>query len=406
MAYCFAIRIASLFNKKAAQWVNGRVNWLSNLRISSKHLSERTIWIHCSSLGEFEQARPLIDRLKTTYADRSMVVSFFSPSGFNIRFNYEYADLVCYLPCDVKGAANEFIDIIKPELVIFVKYDLWLNYFIELKKRNIPLLLVSVIQNRPMSFNPGDLYKKYCYSLTSRIYVQNQQSFNYLKDEIRTNITVAGDTRIDSVIQNADKHNKDLSSNISKFIEGAECMVCGSTWPEDEKLLVNLIKSKTFAGWKAIIAPHEMHPLKLELLKNEFGEMALFYSKIENRKDFQTVLIIDSIGLLSKIYRFGTIAYIGGGFGKGIHNTLEPAAFHIPVIFGPKYQKFTEAVNLVQSGAFKAITNEIQLFKTFEELKSKSQRDQAAVEIVRFLDKNKGGSQIILDDIKTSYLSV
>ena len=403
--YCAGIRVAALFNKKADQWVKGRMNWRNGLRKSVSGLSQKTIWIHCSSLGEFEQARPLIDGLKMRYPEKSIILSFFSPSGYNIRNNYKYADHVCYLPCDLPGAASDFIHIIRPELVIFVKYDLWLGYFRALNKMKIPFILVSVLQNNRFNLSPGDLFKLHCYSRASSVYVQNQQSFDHLKKKLRVNIKIAGDTRIDSVLQNAHTAELSLDTNIKNFLQNQPCLICGSTWPEDEKLLIHLINDLSFPDWKVIIAPHEMHSDKLKNLKESFGKRALFYSNILELTNVHTVLIIDSIGFLSKLYRYGTIAYIGGGFGRSIHNTLEPAAFNLPVIFGPAYKKFMEAVWLVNAGAFVSVQNKEQLLQAFSLFKEENSRESASKAIDSFFNQNKGGSQIILEDIKTNYLS-
>ncbi len=403
---CFGIKVASIFNSKASQWVKGRQNWRERLVQDSKILKKESIWIHCSSLGEFEQARPLIDELKNMYPEKSMVVSFFSPSGYNIRKNYPHADLVTYLPCDLPGNAQFFIETINPVLVIFVKYDLWFTYFRVLRKLNIPLLIVSVIQNRTLGYNPGDIFKKECYRLASAIYVQDIASSDFLKRSLNVPIIVAGDTRIDSVVNFAQLLDENLDKKIRFFLQNKDCFIFGSTWPADEALIMDLINSQEFEGWKAIIAPHEMKKDNLLKLKDSVKGSALFFSEFEKITTSHRVLIVDSIGFLSKIYRYGSIAYIGGGFGKAIHNTLEPAAFKLPVLFGPKYHKFAEAVKLVKVGAFIPVSSKAEILNAFNYFKSEQNRSAAGENINQFLEMNRGASKKILDDIKSHYISV
>ena len=401
---CAVMHIAALFNKKAKQWIKGRKNWRQNLKQQTTEFQQKSIWVHCSSLGEFEQARPVIEGLKLKYPNNPIVLSFFSPSGYNIRKNYAGADLVTYLPCDILGNADYFVQCINPALVIFVKYDLWLNYFKTIKSNNIPLLIISVLQDQRLSNSFGDTYKKYCFSFADKIFVQNQDSYNNVKDKIKTEVVLAGDTRVDSVAKNALIYDEILEKRMSSFIGNANCLLCGSTWPADNDLLIGLLKDDAFASWKAIIAPHEMHASEFKKLEAAFGENMFYYSDFENSDITRQILIIDSIGFLSKLYRYGTIAYIGGGFGKAIHNTLEPAAFGLPVIFGPNYQKFTEANTLVNQNAFISIKDKKQLKEAFMYFTKNENRQIASEKIKQYIQKHQGGSEMILDDIETNWM--
>lgn len=402
--YCFVIRVVALFNATAALWGAGRKNWRTNLKLACAKLSGKTVWIHCSSLGEFEQARPIVDGIKSECRGVSVVVSFFSPSGYTIRHNYKYADLVVYLPCDLPGNAAYFIKTLKPNLAVFVKYDLWYGYLKVLFQMNIPAILVSAIQHKALTGWSGALYKKICYRLLDKIYVQDELSMTNIRAAVNREVIVAGDTRIDSVIRFSGVTDHQLDHDMKRFVGDDSCLVCGSTWPADQDLLIPLIKDEIFKNWKAIIAPHEMKKDDLENLKKQFGEKAIFYSEFERYDQTHTVLIIDSIGHLSKIYRYATLAYIGGGFGNGIHNTLEPAAFSLPVIFGPKFKKFSEAVNLTKDKAFAPINNQNELFSTFIYYNKVENRKNAAEAIRAYMNSNKGASGLILHDIKLYYL--
>lgn len=403
--YCFAIRITAWFNTKARQWVDGRKNWKKNLKSEVSGLKGQTVWIHCSSLGEFEQARPLVDGIASEYSGVNVVVSFFSPSGYNIRRNYQHASLVVYLPCDAPGNAAYFIKTINPAIAIFVKYDLWYGYFKALKRFRIPLLLVSVVQHKALTNSPGDFYKKLCFSLCDRIYVQDEISRINISKAIGTEVIKAGDTRIDSVMKFAGLTEDKLENDILKFKANSKCLICGSTWAKDETLLVRLINHEVFKGWKAVIAPHEIKKDSLERLKASFGTRAIFYSNFGELTCEHQVLIVDSVGFLSKLYRYGDMAYIGGGFGSGIHNTLEPAAFGLPVIFGPKYRKFTEAVGLIEEHAFISIQHENELKEAFAHFSIQENKELASASIRNYLESNRGASEKILNDIKSHYLS-
>ncbi len=355
--YQGSIVLASIWNSKARLWVNGRKNILKKLKQELKP-NEKRVWFHCASLGEFEQGRPVIEAFKLQHPEFKIVLTFFSPSGYEIRKNYEGADYIFYLPLDTKSNAEKTIFFIQPKLVFFIKYEFWYYYFTELNTKNIPIYLVSAI------FRPDQLFFKWYGSFysdllkkISHFFVQNESSAILLNSIGITNVTVSGDTRFDRVY--AISKNKKTLPLISEFKQDHKLFIAGSTWPEDEKILMNLLTdmSKSNSPLKFIIAPHEISESKIKTLSSSLEEKGIKYlkyseAKEETIKEFN-VLIIDNIGMLSSLYQYGEIAFIGGGYGKGIHNILEAATFGLPILFGPNYQKFQEAKDLIQiKGAF------------------------------------------------------
>ena len=361
--YVISIRIASLFNAKAKLWIKGRKAIFQKLAEATKE-DQDIVWFHCASLGEFEQGKPIIEGYKIKHPTHKILLTFFSPSGYEIRKNYDGADWVFYLPADTKKNAKQFISIVNPIKVIFIKYEFWFNYMAELNKKNIPFYSVSSIFRKEQSFFKYDWFAKQLNNV-SHFFVQDQNSKELLKNIGFSNCTVAGDTRFDSVISNT--QNSISISLVEKFSENKTTIICGSTWPKDEALLVKYIKKNP--NYNYIIAPHEMQ--HISALKNQTN--ALLFSKANNTNISDiNVLIIDSIGILSNVYKYGDLAYIGGGFGSGIHNILEAVTFGLPVVFGPNYQKFKEANELIElEGAisisnFKELTSAIDYFNTFD----------------------------------------
>lgn len=351
------IDIAAFFgNKKAQLWINGRKNWDEKIKLSLLNAGKKRVWFHCASLGEFEQGRPLIDKLKINDPSLVIILSFFSPSGYEIRKDYPNADLVCYLPVDTRKNAKIFLDLVSPSYIVFIKYEFWLHYFEAINKNNIPLFLVSVL------FRPSQIFFKW-YGVFYRnilkkinhFFVQDENSGKLLEKFSFHNFTITGDTRFDRVfaITLASKEN----SILEKFKKHNKLLIAGSTWPEDEEVYLPSLKFLETHNFKFVIAPHEVNEKRLnQILKNVtkyFNSSEIIFYSSNNVPENAKVLIIDNIGILSSIYRYGSIAWIGGGFGKGIHNILEAAAFKLPVIFGPAYKKFKEAVELIElKGAF------------------------------------------------------
>jgi len=396
--YTLLIRIFSLFNPKAKLFINGRKNVYT--QIAQKiNPSEKHIWFHFASLGEFEQGRPVLEKLKSLYPAKKIVVTFFSPSGYEIRKNYALAD-VFYLPIDTAANAKRFIASINPEMAIFTKYEFWHFYFKELKDQGIPLYVISGIFRESQAFFKwyGGFYRNILKSVTY-FFVQNKESEDLLKSIGLNNVTINGDTRFDRVYENA-QSPKQLNL-IESFIGNAPTLVCGSTWPEDEKILSAL--PEKYSSWKFIIAPHEIHESHIESIEKQFsaGSMrfSIFSSSNQAPNAEHQTLIVDNIGMLSSLYQYGNVAYIGGGFGTGIHNTLEAAAFGLPVIFGPKYDKFQEAKDLIAIGAAKSISTTEELIGAFEGF---AENKNAAEQAKRYVADKKGATDQIISMITKS----
>jgi 3-deoxy-D-manno-octulosonic-acid transferase len=357
----FVLKIAALFNKKIKLFIDGRKQIFFELQQAITK-NEEVIWIHCASLGEFEQGRPIIEKLKLKFPTKKVVLTFFSPSGYEVRKNYEYADVVCYLPLDSAQNAKKFLDIVHPQLAIFVKYEFWPNFLKELKKNNVETLLISGIFRKSQPFFNwyGGFMRK---SLTTfaHFFVQDKNSKQLLNNINFDNVTVSGDTRFDRVFEIIQQNNK--LSFIEEFIDGKYTVVAGSTWKEDETMLVDYINNKASENEKFIIAPHNINADDIADLKNRISKKVVLFSEMDtkNLSDYQ-VFIIDTVGILTKIYSYADLAYVGGGFTKtGVHNVLEPATFGIPIIIGPNYHKFNEAIDLVKNRACLVVNNSNEL---------------------------------------------
>lgn len=349
--YYLAIVVISFINKKAWLWVKGRKNIFQTL-IDKIGDTKDIIWIHAASLGEFEQGRPLIEAIKDKNRNAKILLTFFSPSGYEIRKNYNLGDFVCYLPMDTARNAKRFINIVKPSKVFFIKYEFWFHYLKRLYQLKIPVYLISAKFRPNQAFFKayGGWYRKIIYFF-NHIFVQDQGSKYLLSKIDYCDVTVSGDTRFDRV------HSISLqlpqNAMVELFKMKKNILIAGSTWPEDETLLVAFINQCKY-DWKFIIAPHEINKSHIDKLIQACKRKTILYSQVNDRylSDYD-VLIIDNIGMLSSLYRYGNIAYVGGGFGKGIHNILEAATFGMPVLFGPKYKKFNEACEMIQQkGAF------------------------------------------------------
>ncbi len=398
--YTTGIRMAALWNTKAKQWINGRRTF------PSMKFDHKTIWMHCASLGEFEQGRPLLDTIRKEYPTYPIVLSFFSPSGYEIRKNFPGADKIIYLPIDTAYNANRLIKEINPAIVIWVKYEYWYHFLTTLKQHDIPVLLVSGIfrNSQPFFKWHGSLWKKMLPSFT-HFFVQNEASKILLNTiNHNKNITISGDTRFDRVIEIVEKEEPVLC--IKNFISNHRVLIAGSTWNEDEKLLIHY--ARIHPEIKIIIAPHEIDTINLNTLKRAFPQ-AIFYSELEKESDSGTeasVLIIDNIGLLSKLYQYADITYVGGGFNSsGIHNTLEAAAYGKPVIFGPVYEKFAEAVRLIEIGGAFTISNVLELEKLLDSLfNNKEELTKASKASKEFVLHSAGATKKIIDYIKEKRL--
>jgi len=383
--YVIAIRIACLFNTKAKLWIKGRKAIFQKLAEATKE-DQDIVWFHCASLGEFEQGKPIFESYKIKHPTHKILLTFFSPSGYEIRKNYDGVDWVFYLPADTKKNAKQFISIVNPIKVIFIKYEFWFNYMAELNKKNIPFYSVSSIFRKEQSFFKYDWFAKQLKNV-SHFFVQDHNSKELLKKIGFSNCTVAGDTRFDSVITNT--QNAICIPLIEQFSENKTTIICGSTWPKDEVLLAKYVEENP--NYNFIIAPHEMQ--YITVLKNQTN--ALLFSKANSTNIRNSnVLIIDSIGILSNIYKYGNLAYIGGGFGSGIHNILEAVTFGLPIVFGPNYQKFKEANELIELEGAKSISNYSELETT---ILSFSDFDSSVSK--NYIKNNAGATDIILSSI-------
>jgi 3-deoxy-D-manno-octulosonic-acid transferase len=400
--YVLLIRILAFFkHEKAKLWYDGRKDIFTKLEDAFKNKDrEKRIWMHVASLGEFEQGRPLIELLKKETPQYKIVLTFFSPSGYELRKNYAFADYIFYLPADTHANALHFIEIVKPELVIFVKYEFWFNYLHILKKQNITTLLISAIfrEKQFQTFNPYAYFLKKMLQCFNFIFVQNTPSVLLLKKHGFSNVENVGDTRIDRVL--AIKNEAPKYPIIEQFIATNQTVICGSTWQPDENIIIEFLKSNLSSNWKFIIAPHDISKGNVERLMKDLPNEYVLYSDLKNHPITQSsnhffnkrILIIDNIGMLSSLYQYGTIAYIGGGFGSGIHNTLEPIAFGLPVIFGPKFQKFEEAIQLISTGGGFSISNYADFEKTMLFLQSKKNHSIASNAASNYVTNNQGAT--------------
>lgn len=345
-AYSVAIRIASLFNHKANLWIQGRQNIFKKIEESLKS-NERIIWFHCASLGEFEQGRPLIEIIKKERPNYKILVTFFSPSGYEIRKDYEFADYIFYLPSDTAKNAKRFINLVNPEIAIFVKYEFWFNYFTQIRRKNIPLYLISgVFRPNQHFFKLWGAWQRKQLKNISYFFLQDEKSAKMLQSIGIEDFLVSGDTRFDRVSEILIEKT-DLPI-IQKFKNGEKLLCAGSSWPPDEDLILDYLKSNN-PELKLILAPHDISKNHINEIKTKFQKFDIaVYSETNENEDLndKQILIIDSIGLLNKIYRYADIAYIGGGFGDAIHNLLEPAVYGIPILYGPNHKHFREAIEM------------------------------------------------------------
>lgn len=394
--YKTAIRFASIWDGKARLWIDGRKQPIPNY-------TEKTIWMHCASLGEFEQGRTVLETIKKQYPQYKVVLTFFSPSGYTVRKNYPEADSVLYLPLDSPQNAKKFINAINPALVLWVKYEYWYYHLTELQKNNIPVILVSGIfrPNQPFFKWYGKLWKKMLQRF-SVLFVQNEKSLELLKEHgLNENAIISGDTRFDRVSDIL--KNPQPNEKVEKFCGSDSVIVAGSTWEEDQEVLAHYVHLRPDV--KFIIAPHEVDEDNILDVLKQFPD-ALRFTKWNGNDTDAHVLIIDNIGMLSRLYKYATIAYIGGGFrDSGIHNTLEAAVYGIPVVFGPVYEKFKEAVELIDVGAAVSIESAIELEETFNDFLNNAHKITMAGSAAKeYVSDNKGASKIILDYIQRNRL--
>ena len=394
----------AVFSKKLKLFVNGRKETFSKI---SGLKNEQTIWLHAASLGEFEQARPIIEEIKSKYKNYKILVTFFSPSGYEIRKNYNLADVVCYLPLDTKSKAKKFVMEVNPTLAIFIKYEFWPNLLNELKKKEIPTILVSgILREKQLFFKSYGSFMRKSLQAFHHFFVQDLKSKELLNSINFKNVTIAGDTRFDRVSKILEQDNS--LDFINEFKDNKYTIVAGSTWQEDEELLIDFINNNATEEDKFIIAPHNIKSDAILELQKSINKKVVLYSNVistavdnsQNLSEYN-VFIIDTIGILTKIYAAADVAYVGGGLKTGLHNILEPATFGIPVVIGNKYDKFKEAVDLVKIGGCISINNQKEFTESLINLKTdESLRHLTGVINKKYIEDNLGATELITNYIK------
>ncbi|MFD2567169.1 3-deoxy-D-manno-octulosonic acid transferase [Pseudotenacibaculum haliotis] len=392
----YLLKIYGLFNPKMKLFIKGRKETFRKLSVLKKE--DRVVWFHAASLGEFEQARPIIEEVKEKYPKHKIVVTFFSPSGYEIRKEYPLADVICYLPFDTRGRVKRFINLTHPELAIIIKYEFWPNLLHQLKQQSIPTILVSGIFRKDQNFfkSSGGWMRKALHTF-NHFFVQDVSSKELLESIELENVTVSGDTRFDRVVKILEQDNQ--LDFIEEFKNNRYTLVAGSTWPEGEEFLVNYINDSS--DEKFIIAPHNMNAKAIEKLQASIQKTTVLFSEKEqkNLADFD-VFIIDTIGLLTKIYSYADAVYVGGAFKTGLHNILEPATFGVPVVIGTEYGKFKEAKDLVALKGCISVTNQQEFSSIFKQLKEDQAFRQGTGEInQQYIQENKGATKKIMNYI-------
>jgi 3-deoxy-D-manno-octulosonic-acid transferase len=392
----FLLPVVALFSKKIKLFTQGRKETFSKLSVIKQ--DDNVVWFHAASLGEFEQGRPIIERIKKEYTNYKIVVTFFSPSGYEVRKNYKGADVICYLPLDTKSNMRRFIEQIHPTVAVIIKYEFWPNLLKELKNTNTKTILVSGIFRKDQQFfKSSGSWMRESLSTFNHFFVQNQESKKLLNSVNFNNVTVSGDTRFDRVYEILQQDNS--LDFIEEFKNGEYTVVAGSTWKEDEELIVNYINNAASKEEKFIIAPHNIHQKQIEELKNSINKKTVLYSEKDNKNlsDYQ-VFIADTIGILTKIYSYADVAYVGGGLATGLHNILEPATYGVPIIFGGnKYEKFQEAIDLTTLNGAKTVTNKEELNSIFASLKNSDAKRKEMGEITKqYVIKNIGATNMVM----------
>lgn len=409
--YCYAlgVRIAALFNPKAKLMVAGWKHTFGRLALAPVG-QDRTVWFHASSLGEYEQARPVLNAFRQQHPDYKVCVTFFSPSGYEVRKNTPEADFVCYLPMDTRANARRFVNLLRPTVAFFVKYDYWFNYLEQLRMRGIPTYMFSAIYRPDQYFFRwyGTWYMRQLKDCFHHIFVQNETSLKLLQTHGVDHCSIAGDTRFDRVHQIVEAAER--NEVVEAWLEGydGKVLVCGSTWPPDEEALVAVRKAN--ADWfpgRIILAPHVIGEEHLRQIERLFPDSVRYSRLVGSPEEGNSglsgkagVLIIDNIGILSKLYRYGDVAYIGGGFGRGIHNILEAVTFGKPVVFGPNYHKFQEACDIIARGGGWSYQRHEALQAALETLLRDDVAYARAVEAChRYMEENLGATEKILSQV-------
>ncbi len=401
--YSMGISIASLFHSKAKLWWSGRKNIWSDIEQWRSQNSGEVIWMHCASLGEFEQGRPVLEALRKKFPSVKLVLTFFSPSGFEVRKNYSGADFICYLPSDTPQNATRFVQTLQPKMVLIVKYEYWANYFFQCKNNHIPLFILSgILRPDQRFFGIFSGFWKDVLRCVTHFFVQNKSTQQLLQSIQLTNCTITGDTRFDRVIEMASQASP--IDEIHSFCQNSFCVIAGSSWPAEEKMLQSWLSIQDASNVRLILVPHEISENHIQSIQHLYPN-AVRWTQREQVNTHTNVLIVDAIGMLSSIYRYGHVAIIGGGFGKGIHNTLEAAVWKIPVLFGPNYHKFDEAIALIEQNGGYHFDNEKQLHDRLNQFKNQPQyRETCGNNAYSFVMSSKGATALILEWIDKNKL--
>jgi 3-deoxy-D-manno-octulosonic-acid transferase len=395
--FYLAVKLRARRNPKAKKWIEGRKGLIGHIEQTTKNISG-SYWVHCASLGEFEQARPLIEAIKEQKPEEIIVLTFFSPSGYEVQKNYKLADHVFYLPLDTRGNAKRMIKALKPKAVFFIKYEFWYNLLWALNKSKTPIYFVSAIFRRDQLFFKwyGKWYRKLP-ALATHLFVQDEHSVELLREIGIKNVTITGDTRFDRVSRIV-KMARPIPF-VEKFLNGQKALILGSSWKAEEAMTLQYIRQRP--DLKVIIAPHEVNQENISRIEALYGDRCILYSKVaKHAPSKKQVLIVDCYGLLTSIYQYGLIALIGGGFGAGIHNILEAATYGMPIIFGPKFQRFKEANDLVERKCAYAVNN-IEDFNTIlnQLIINQNLRDMLSKKSADYVIENTGATQTILKHI-------
>ncbi len=400
--YVAIIRIAAPFNKKANQWITGRKEVFSSLeKWRTQNASEEVLWFHCASLGEFEQGRPVMEAIRKTNSSIKIALTFFSPSGYEVRKHYSGADWIGYLPADTPSNAKKFIEILRPKGILVVKYEYWAHYFFEAKKSGTPLFMVSAILRPEQRFFGvlGSFWKKVLGCVT-HFYVQTEKTKELLDGIGFRNATLTGDTRFDRVISIANEAK--VIAELEQYCKDHLVIIGGSTWPPEERILAACARHTHKRALRWIIVPHEVYAEHIRGIQSQFASSVLWSDLKEGKDNGCNVLIVDTIGLLSSAYRYADLTLIGGAFGKGLHNILEAATWGMPVVFGPNHQKFEEARGLIDAGGGQSFATEDTLIARINHLiEADNERKAMAEKSKSFVLSRGGATEMIIKDLAT-----
>jgi len=402
--YGWSIKVVAIINPKAKLWVKGRRGLFDKLAIDFKEVNKDVLWFHCASLGEFEQGRPIIETLKKNYPQYYILLTFFSPSGFEVRKEYLFADYICYLPLDTPTNAKKFIEIVRPKLAFFIKYEFWYFYLSALKQKQIPYYLVAgVFRKDQLFFKPyGQWYFKAIEGF-EQLFLQDPSSITIAKKFGFEKAQLTGDTRVDRVMEIAKSPSP--IPTIEKFKADRKLMILGSTHEKDEAIFFNFLKKikhkKYYEEWKFLVVPHEIDVAHIQKIAQASPESSVRFSFLqEEQSSPSSLLILDTIGQLNAAYQYGDLVYIGGGFDDSIHNILEPAVFGLPIIFGPKYHKFMEAKILIDSGGAFEVSDVANLIQVFDKLQNLEERRVSGEKCSQYINRNSGAVNLILNYLK------